>query len=284
MAFDLRPAVARLRAAGVPDPARDARRLLAHALGVAPDRLTLRLGDPVAVGQSAAFEALIEARAGRAPVSHLTGSRMFWGREFTVTPQVLDPRPETEGLMTLALAEMFDAVIDLGTGSGCILASLLAERPGAEGVGTDASDEALMVARRNLDRHAPRGRLIRADWWGGVGEMFDLVVSNPPYLALEEMAGLAPEVLREPSMALTDGADGLTAYRAIVAGAPDRMTPGGRLLVEIGPTQGAPVSEMMRAAGLVEVAVHPDLDGRDRVVSARRDAARRPARRGPATV
>jgi release factor glutamine methyltransferase len=201
------------------------------------------------------------------------GARAFWGREFRVTRDVLDPRPETETLVALALAEPFARVLDLGTGSGCILVTLLAERPGAQGVGTDISPQALLIAGENAARHGVEGRVVLtpSDWFADIGGRYDLIVSNPPYIAEGEMAGLAPEVRDfEPRGALTDEGDGLGAYRVLAAGAPGHLAPGGRLLVEIGPTQGAAVSRLFAEAGLERVAVHPDLDGRDRVVAARR--------------
>jgi release factor glutamine methyltransferase len=269
----LRAAKARLEAAGVEGAARDARRLLAHALGVAPDVLAGRMTDPVPEAAVAAFDALVGRRAAREPVSHLTGQRAFWGRDFRVTRDVLDPRPETETLVARALAGPFARVLDLGTGSGCILVTLLAERPGAQGVGTDISPDALLIAGENAARHGVADRLVLtpSDWFGDIGGRYDLIVSNPPYIAADEMAGLAPEVRdHEPRGALTDEADGLTAYRAIAEGAGRFLVPGGRLLVEIGPTQGMAVSSLFAQAGLERVVVHPDLDGRDRVVAARR--------------
>ncbi|MCA0995578.1 peptide chain release factor N(5)-glutamine methyltransferase [Alloyangia pacifica] len=271
-------ATARLVEAGVADPGRDARRLLAHVLKVPPGRLTLFLPEPVAPEHAVLFDALIDRRAARVPVSHLTGRRQFYGREFLVNSSVLDPRPETEILIEAALSQPFTRVLDLGTGSGCILLTLLAERPGATGIGTDLSAQALEVAfwNRNALQLEPRAALAQGNWWGALGdapETFDLIVSNPPYIALTEMPGLAPEVRdHEPRMALTDEGDGLAAYRAIAAGAAAHLAPGGRLLVEIGPSQGAAVADLFRASGLVDVAVIADLDGRDRVVTGRLQA------------
>ncbi|MHA6346688.1 peptide chain release factor N(5)-glutamine methyltransferase [Roseivivax sp. CAU 1761] len=272
-AAHLAEAARRLDAAGVDDPGRDARRLLAHALGIAPARLTLALPDPLAPEAEAAFAALVARRAARVPVSHLTGRREFWGRSFEVTPDVLDPRPETESLVAEALARGFARVLDLGTGSGCILLTLLAERPAATGLGTDLSAAALDVARRNAGALGCAGRaeFAHGAWWQAVpaASRFDLVVSNPPYIAAAEMAALAPEVRdHEPADALTDHGDGLSAYRAIAAGAGGHLAPGGRLLVEIGAAQGPAVAAIFAAAGLAAVRVLPDLDGRDRVVAA----------------
>ncbi len=268
----LRAAVPRLRDAGVPDAARDARALLAHAMGIAPDRLTLHLADDLDPATVAAFDPLVAARAQHQPIAQILGHRLFWGRSFRVTPDVLDPRPETETLIATALTAPFATVLDLGTGTGCILLTLLAERPASTGLGTDLSPAALAVAEQNRQQLGLQSRatLQQAYWLQGVSGAFDLIVSNPPYIAADEMEGLAPDVrLWEPQMALTPGGDGLDAYRAIAAGAGAHLTPSGRLLVEIGPTQGQAVAAMFRHAGLQAIAILPDLDGRDRVVSGR---------------
>ncbi|WP_414897429.1 peptide chain release factor N(5)-glutamine methyltransferase [Rhodovulum sp. YEN HP10] len=266
----LTAAIARLRAAAIPDPQRDARRLLAHALEIAPGRLTLVLPEPVPAAARARFEAALLRREAHEPVSHIVGLRAFWGRDFRVTRDVLDPRPETEILIEAALSAPFSNMLDLGTGSGCILLTLLSERPGAFGLGTDISAAALAVARGNAGRLGVAGaRFLLSDWYQVVEGRFDLIVSNPPYIAEAEMSGLAPELAHEPRGALTDGGDGLSAYRAIAAGARARLAPGGRLLVEIGPTQAQAVSGIFAAAGLEILAVRPDLDGRHRVVETR---------------
>jgi release factor glutamine methyltransferase len=173
----------------------------------------------------------------------------------------------------LALEEPFEKVLDLGTGSGCILLSLLAERPGAAGLGTDISAEALSVARGNAERLDVTGAAFaQSDWFAEVHGAFDLIVSNPPYIAEAEIAGLSPEVRLDPTIALTPGGDGLDAYRAIARDAGRHLAPGGRLLVEIGSEQGAAVSALFESAGLAKVTVHPDINGKDRVVSACRAA------------
>lgn len=269
-----RAAEARLAAAGVADPAGDARHLFLHALNIAGTGAPIRrhhlpdlLAQPVPAAAAAAFAAAIAARAARQPVSQITGRRAFWTHDFRVTPDVLDPRPETETLVEAALALPWRSVLDLGTGSGAILVSLLAARPGTRGTGSDLSPAALAVARENAANTGVTADFIESDWYGAVGGRFDLIVSNPPYIAAEEMAGLAPEVRDwEPHLALTDGADGLGAYRAICAGAPAHLEPGGHLLVETGPTQGAAVAALMGAAGFSGLRILPDLDGRDRVV------------------
>lgn len=267
----LRAAIPRLTAAGVADPARDARLLLADAMGIPPDRLTLSLPEPLGEDAADRYAAAIARRIARQPVSQITGRRLFWGRSFRVTRDTLDPRPETEVLVALALERPFTKMLDLGTGTGCILLSCLGGMPFATGVGTDISPDALAVAEENaqsLDL-AKRARFAQSDWFSNVSGRFDLIVSNPPYIAAEEMADLSPEVRDwEPHSALTPGGDGLDAYRAIARGAGARLMAGGRLLLEIGPTQGAAVAALLRAQGFDRVGVRQDLDGRDRVVHA----------------
>jgi len=268
----LREAVARLRAAGVEEPARDARILLAHALGVERSRLTLVLPEALPAGARARLDATITARAARQPVAQITGRRAFFGRNFKVTRQVLDPRPETEILVRACLDLPFESLLDLGTGSGCILLSLLAERPRARGLGVDASEAVLAVARENARALGLEGRahFLLSDWFAAVEGRFELIVSNPPYVSAAEMQALAPEVRAwEPAGALTPGGDGLAAYRAIIPRAPAHLRSGGWLAVEIGARQGAEVSALFRQAGFEDVRTLPDLDGRDRVVMGR---------------
>ncbi len=268
-------AAARLRAAGVPDPARDARLLLAHAASVDAARVTLIAPEEIAPEIAERFEHLVALRAVRVPVSHLVGSRGFYGRDFKVSRDVLDPRPETETLIELALTESFDRVLDLGTGSGCILVTLLAERPDASGVGVDLSEAACLQASANAVMHGVQARanVLQSDWFEAVEGRFDLIVANPPYLAASEMGGVAPELgLHEPRMALTDDQDGLSAYRVIAEHAQGYLTEEGRVMVEIGWTQGAAVTEIFARAGWARVTLAMDMGGRPRVVCADRPA------------
>ncbi|WP_050928487.1 peptide chain release factor N(5)-glutamine methyltransferase [Aestuariivita boseongensis] len=265
-------ATARLRAAGVADPARDARVLLAHAARIEAARVTLIAPEDLEPEIEERYDQLISLRAVRVPVSHLLGERDFYGRRFKISREVLDPRPETETLIEAALSQPFSRVLDLGTGSGAILVTLLAENPAATGLGVDLSEAACLQASANAVMHRVQHRadIRQSDWFGRVTDSYDLIVSNPPYIAADEMPGLSDEVRRhEPEMALTDGADGLSAYRAIAKGAPRHLVPGGRLLVEIGPTQASAVSEILAAAGFSGISVLRDLDRRDRVVAAR---------------
>ncbi len=267
----LRRAIPRLQEAGIEDGSRDARVLLAHALGIGHDRLTLKLQDDLTAPQEALYNQALAARMARQPVAQITGRRLFWGLSFRVTRDTLDPRPETETLVAEALREPFLKMLDLGTGTGCILLSCLKGMPMARGLGTDISEAALQVAignTRDLGLET-QARFRRSDWFADVTGAFDLIVSNPPYISSDEMAALAPEVRDwEPHLALTPGGDGLDPYRKIARGAGPRLMPGGRLLVEIGPTQGAAVGALFAAAGLEDIRILPDMDGRDRVVAA----------------
>jgi len=250
---------------GFENPQREAKLLLVKAVGKELHNMNMGDFDEATMER---YIALCKRRRDHEPMSHLLETREFWKSKFVVRKAVLDPRPETEALVEAALNVPFQRVLDLGTGSGCILVSLLVERPDAMGIGVDKSAEAIEVAVQNvmaLDVWA-RCQLGLSDWYADVEGQFDLIVSNPPYIALDEMAGLSPEGLHEPRMALTDEGDGLSCYRIIAAGAPQHLTAGGWLMVEIGPTQGAAVTAMFEAAGLTNVGICPDLDGRARVV------------------
>ena len=268
-------ATARLRAAGVPDPARDARVLLAHAAQVDAARVTLIAPEDIAPDIAERYDQLVYLRAVRVPVSHLIGEREFYGRRFKISADVLDPRPESETLIEAALAEDFARVLDLGTGSGCLLVTLLAERDQAHGVGVDLSDAACLQASANavLNGVAERAQILEGDWFEPVEGRFDLIVANPPYLAAFEMDEVAPELRdHEPRMALTDEGDGLSAYREIAAIAGSYLTHRGRVMCEIGSTQGPDTRAIFVDEGWGDTVILPDLDGRDRVLIARNPA------------
>jgi release factor glutamine methyltransferase len=285
-------AAAALRGAGIDTPELDARALLCHAAALSHEAYIAKAGDRLAPAALARLDRSIARRLEREPVSRIIGTREFYGRSFAVAPQALDPRPDTETLVDAALAlvrrngwrDRNLRVLDLGTGTGCILVTLLAELPNAVGIGTDRSQAALGLAAANATRLgvASRAAFVAADWLDGIGGEFDLVVSNPPYLATGEIAGLAPEVAAyDPKLALDGGPDGLDAYARIAAGAPAVLTEGGRLLVEIGASQAAQVSAMFRAAGLEldrDHAIARDLAGRPRVVMAGCDQGRQGGR------
>ena len=259
-----------LEKAGIEGAAREAPLIASAATCIPRDRIGISMDRPVGPDEWQILADILPDRLARKPLSHLLGYRDFFRHRFEVTGDVLDPRPETETLVRRALAGRFSRVLDLGTGSGCILLSLLAGRPGARGVGTDISRSALKVAGRNAAALglADRVALIESDWFSGVSGRFDLIVSNPPYIALAEMAGLAPELAHEPRHALTDEGDGLGGYRAIAAGAAAHLLPGGALMVEIGATQARSVAAILTGRGFRVTEVVADLDGRDRVICA----------------
>lgn len=262
-----------LAAAGIPDPPREARLLLRWMAGLSGAELSATLHEPMRANEAWRFLEAVQRRAAREPLSHITGERAFWGRSFAVGPAVLDPRPESETLIAEALHRgQVPRVLDLGTGSGCLLVTLLAEWGGAAGLGTDISAAALAVAWANAERHGVAGRVAftQADWTEDISGEFDLIVSNPPYIAEAEIAGLEPEVRdHEPRIALTPGGDGLGAYRRIALGVRRLMAPGALLMVEIGPTQYEAVAAIFAGAGLSVLRVLPDLDQRPRTILAR---------------
>lgn len=269
----LREGMKVLARAGIACPGREARLTLRWAAGLPGAALAAALDVPAAEEEVRRFVEAIRRRAGREPLSHITGTREFWDRAFMVGPEVLDPRPETESLVAEALHwGPFRRVLDLGTGSGCLLVTLLAAWPEATGLGTDISGAALTLARANSERHGvvERAVFLQADWMDGLEGSFDLIVSNPPYIAESEIEALEPEVRdHEPRIALTLGGDGLDGYRRIAAGVRRLMTPGAMLIVEIGQTQSERVAAILAGAGLSVLRIIPDLDLRPRLILAR---------------
>jgi len=258
------------------EPRAEADRLLAHALGVGPTWLYTHRDDAPSADQVAVFHGLIERRLAGEPVAYLLGRRGFWRFDLAVTPATLIPRPETERLVELALDRLKETaplrVADLGTGTGAIALAIAFERPLAQVVATDASAAALAVARRNADALGlSRVAFREGDWFGPLaGERFDLIASNPPYIA-EHDAHLAQGDLRfEPASALASGADGLDDIRRIAADAPSHLEAGGWLLVEHGWAQGATVRGIFERAGFEQVETVQDWEQRDRVTLGRR--------------
>lgn len=265
----------RLKAGRIDSPSIDARLLLEVAANVSRTDI---LTDPYRVLPQevvAAYDAMIERRLKREPVSRILGRKGFWKIMLNVTPDVLSPRPDTEAILDVVLpafapGKAFE-MIDLGTGSGAILLAVLAERPAAKGVGTDISFEALAVAKENaasLDL-GERAAFLRTEWAAGFGDhSFDLVVSNPPYIPSADIDGLDPEVRdHDPRLALDGGPDGLEAYRILAPEIMRILKPGGVFAVEIGWDQGPAVQALFQAAGFTDVKVVKDLGDRNRVVT-----------------
>lgn len=260
--------------AGVPSAETDARILLAHAMDCDPTRLVLMSDEEVHPDLFRKFDNLLAAREKFQPVSQIIGGREFWGRWFTVTRDVLDPRPETETIVDLALQKgPFQRVLDLGTGSGILAVTLAAEWPDALAVAVDISEDALAIAAKNALAHSVTERIQfeLSDWFDAVGGVFDLIVSNPPYIAAHEMGDLSPDVRNwEPFLALTPGGDGLEGYRTIAFMLGQFLAAEGLALFEIGYTQGDEVAKIFSDAGFSKVSVSQDMGGKDRVVSVQR--------------
>lgn len=230
---------------------------------------------------AAAYRAAVIRRAARTPLSRIMGRRPFWQHAFELTPDVLDPRPESETLVAAALrylqprdcAGRVVRVLDLGTGSGCLLVSVLAGLPRATGVGADRGAAALAVAARNARRAGVAGRcdFVVADWGRGIDARFDGILCNPPYIPARAIDALPPEVAAaDPRQALDGGADGLCAYRAIAGDLGRLLVPDGRAWIEIGIGQGDRVTRILKRAGLRIVAGHRDLDQRLRCLEVAR--------------
>ena len=266
-----------LRVAGLADPRREARALIAHALALSPEAL-LRLGR-TSVVPTARAEALVARRALREPFAFITGTQGFWSLDLAVSPATLIPRADTESVVEAALAAVDRTsslrVLDLGTGTGAILLALLAEWPTAFGLGLDRSEAACVLARGNAKRNGlgARSAFVCGDWATALGGdvSFDVVVSNPPYIPRGEIAELMPEVAcHEPRLALDGGEDGLDAYRQLARAAARLLTPAGVAVFEIGLGQGPEVASIAAAAGLRSDGRHVDLGGHLRALAFRR--------------
>jgi release factor glutamine methyltransferase len=256
----------------------DAEWLLAHALGRPRSWLYAHADDTVDAGIRARFAELVERRAAGEPVAYLTRSRGFWNFDLRVTPDTLIPRPETELLVELALARLPETagsrIADMGTGSGAIALALARERPRARVVATDISDAALAIARENAAALAiDNVRFGSGSWYSALDDApFDLIASNPPYVADGDPHLAAGDLRFEPGSALASGHDGLDAIRAIVRDAPAHLVPGGWLLLEHGIAQGAAVRALLCEAGFIDVETARDLEERERVTLGRRMA------------
>lgn len=265
-------AAERLAAAGIASPRLDARLIFAHALGLSPEAMIGHHAGVLTDAQAEKVERLIRRRIAREPVSHLLGQREFWSLPFAVTPDVLDPRPDSETIVE-AVLEMLPnrqasvRVLDLGTGSGCLLLALLAELPCATGIGIDRSIAACRIAMANaaaLDL-ADRASFVASHWGSALSGYFDVVVANPPYIADDVIDALAPEVaLHEPRLALAGGPDGLDAYRCLALDVPRLMARDGFAVLEVDAGMHDPVARLFGQAGLALGCVRHDLGGVER--------------------
>ncbi|MDA8624136.1 peptide chain release factor N(5)-glutamine methyltransferase [Alphaproteobacteria bacterium] len=267
----------------------DARLLLEHASGLSSTDLAIQAKQEADATLIDDAQALVALRLTGMPVAKIIGHKEFWGRRFHVSPAVLDPRPDSETLIEAALALLPEGkalrLIDLGTGSGCLLLTLLAERPFARGLGIDKSRAALSLARRNahclksgldsgLDLNLGLRRRVvlrHGDWLHGVNATADMIIANPPYIESGAIDRLDRDVrLFDPRLALDGGSDGIGPYHALIAPSFQCLTGGGHLLLEIGVTQAEAISALMAAAGFADISLRQDLAGRDRVLIGRK--------------
>jgi len=276
-----RQLAARFEAAGIESPELDARLLLGHTLGLDLTGLITAAHRALTADESDRLDRLAARRLAGEPVARILGQKEFWGLSFALSPETLVPRPDTETVVELALdmlrkglANTPPRVADLGTGTGAILLALLSELPEATGIGTDISERALAIANDNAVRLglAARASFIRCDYASELTGPFDLIVSNPPYIATGDIAGLAREVRdHDPHQALDGGPDGLAAYRALIPQAARLLAPGAALVVEAGQGQARDIEAMMTAAGLaLQGRPRADLAGISRAVGARK--------------
>lgn len=263
-----------LRAAAIENPRHEARLLLAHAIGTTQEALLREPRATVAEAAAARFRAAIAARLKATPVAHILGQQGFWTLDLAVSPATLIPRADSESLVEAALEAFPDSeaplrVLDLGTGTGCLLLAVLAERPRAFGVGVELVPAAAALAAANAVRNGlqDRAAFLAGDWAGALAGRFDLVLSNPPYIESDAIPGLMPEVARhEPASALDGGPDGLDAYRRLAALLPGLLAPGGVAVLELGFGQRQAVEGLARAAGLTPAGCRQDLGGVERAL------------------
>lgn len=277
-------AARRLDAAGVPESRSDARLLVGHALGVAAEAV---LGHPehaITRGQAERISTLVELRAERRPVARILGVREFWSLPFKVSARTLDPRPDSETVVEAALSVVRDRhaplrLLDLGTGTGCLLVALLSELPRARGVGVDICPEACAIARANAAALglARRASFVAGDWGRGLCGLFDLIVANPPYVPEGGIDELEPEVsMFEPRRSLSGGANGLACYRALAPDLARLLAPAGKAVLEVGDGQASAVRAIVTGQGLAWAASRRDLAGRERCLVFAREAAAAP--------
>ena len=263
-------AVEKFVSKGIDSSKIDARILMASVLKVSPYETSFLFNNFLTDEQIDLFSKVVERRLARIPVSHILGYRDFFDHRFIVTSDVLDPRPETEHLVEEALKKNFQNVLDLGTGSGCIILSLLAKKAGSRGLGVDVSKTAINIAKKNAVQMSLQRRVEFkvSDWFSNIKhQKFDLIVSNPPYIHPEKIKFLAPELKHEPLLALTDNKDGLDSYRNIARVAPSFLQSSGHLILEIGFDQEFAVTKILNLNGFQDIEVTCDLNGRQRVIS-----------------
>ena len=272
----LTSATAQLEAAGIENPRLDARVLLAFATSSSPDEMLLHASQKISAAEIKSFEAFLQRRLVGEPISRIQGEREFWGQSFKLSAHTLDPRPDSETLVDTvrSLANEWtlppQTILDLGTGTGCLLLALLLEFPNASGMGVDISPEAVQTAQDNANSLGMTGRATFkvGDWTSDVDGIFDVIVCNPPYVRTGDIDTLQPEVrLFDPIKALDDGNDGLSCYRSLLRGCGDHLRTGGLMVLEISDDLAGDVKALIRSNGFIRIEAHRDLASHVRCLS-----------------
>ena len=262
----------KLSRSGIENAARDARILTAYALGIPISDLSLKINEQVPAEIISKLEKLILRRIDREPVSKILGRREFWGRSFSISENVLDPRADTETLIDFVIEKPVKSVLELGTGSGAIAITLACEWKEVQVTAIDISEDALSLAKLNAENFNVQNKIhfLKSDWFETVRGSFDLIISNPPYIGLVEQDEIAAEVIKyDPQIALFAGRDGLEAYKRIIPNLAKFLNPNGLVVLETGASQSNQVKNMMNAVGLIDAKIVKDLSGKDRLVAAK---------------
>ena len=262
----------KLSESGIEGASRDARILTAYTLQIPVSELSLKINEQVSGKIISKLEKLILRRINREPISKILGRRDFWGRTFSINENVLDPRGDTETLIDFVIEKPVKSVLELGTGSGAIAITLACEWKEVHVTAVDISEDALLLAKLNAEKFNVQNKIhfLKSDWYDNVKGLFDLIISNPPYIGLAEQDELSAEVIKyDPEIALFAGRDGLDAYRRIIPNLPKFLKPDGFVALETGASQGVQVKNMMNAVGFIDAKIVKDLSGKDRLVAAK---------------
>ena len=262
----------KLSKSGIEGAARDARILTAFALEIPISELPLKINQQVSEKIIVELEKLILRRINREPISKILGRRDFWGRTFYINENVLDPRGDTETLIDFVIEKPVKSVLELGTGSGAIAITLACEWKEVHVTAVDISEDALLLAKLNAEKFNVQNKIhfLKSDWYDNVKGLFDLIISNPPYIGLAEQDELSAEVIKyDPEIALFAGRDGLDAYKKIIPNLPKFLNQDGFVALETGASQSNQVKNMMNAVGFIDAKIVKDLSGKDRLVAAK---------------
>ena len=260
----------KLSKSGIEGGARDTRILTAYALGVPISDLSLKMNEQVSEKIIAKLEKLINRRINKEPISKILGRREFWGRSFYINENVLDPRGDTETLIDFVIEKPVKSVLELGTGSGAIAVTLACEWKDVHVTAIDISEDALLQAKINAEKFDVQNKIqfLKSDWFDAIDGIFDLIISNPPYIGLIEKETISDEVIKyDPEIALFAGNEGLDAYKRIIPNLAEYLKPDGFVVLEIGASQSNQVKNMMNAVGFANTKIVKDLSGKDRLIA-----------------